>query len=108
MNNNKNERERRNAIGKGVRAFCAEFSAASDRAVFGQNRGVRFPTAEARIEIEATGTMRWRACEESDAGRKLRETHLCRMAPISTNLIQSYVSERLLDLPRSVRGICRG
>ena len=40
------------------------------------------------------------ACEY-DIERKFRETRLYQVAPISTNLILSYVSEHLLDLPRS-------
>ena len=119
---------------------------ARDRMVFGrpigQNQGVQFPIAEAHIEIEAADLMRWRACEEYDAGRnagaaanmakylaakasweaanaclqthggfgfaneydverKFRETRLYQVAPISTNLILSYVAEHLLELPRS-------
>lgn len=119
---------------------------ARSRVVFGrpigQNQGVQFPIAEAHIEIEAADLMRWRACEEYDAGRnagaaanmakylaakasweaanaclqthggfgfaneydverKFRETRLYQVAPISTNLILSYVAEHLLELPRS-------
>jgi acyl-CoA dehydrogenase len=40
------------------------------------------------------------ACEY-DIERKFRETRLYQVAPISTNLILSYVAEHLLDLPRS-------
>lgn len=40
------------------------------------------------------------ACEY-DVERKFRETRLYQMAPISTNLIYSYVAEHLLGLPRS-------
>lgn len=40
------------------------------------------------------------ACEY-DVERKFRETRLYQVAPISTNLILSYVSEHLLGLPRS-------
>lgn len=119
---------------------------ARDRVVFdrpiGQNQGVQFPIAEAHIEVEAADLMRWKACEEYDAGRnagaaanmakylaakasweaanaclqthggfgfaceydverKFRETRLYQVAPISTNLILSYVAEHLLELPRS-------
>ncbi|TWI53359.1 acyl-CoA dehydrogenase [Pseudomonas duriflava] len=119
---------------------------ARDRVVFGrpigQNQGVQFPIAEAYIEVEAADLMRWRACQEYDAGinagasanmakylaakasweaanaclqthggfgfaceydveRKFRETRLYQVAPISTNLILSYVAEHLLELPRS-------
>ena len=38
---------------------------------------------------------------EYDVGRKFRETRLYQVAPISTNLILSYVAEHLLGLPRS-------
>ncbi len=117
-----------------------------DRVVFGrpigQNQGVQFPIAEAKIEIEAADLMRWRACElfdarqpcgteanmakylaakasweaanaclqfhggfgfahEYDIERKFRETRLYQVAPISTNLILSYVAEHVLGLPRS-------
>ena len=39
--------------------------------------------------------------EEYDIERKFRETRLYQVAPISTNLILSYVSEHVLGLPRS-------
>ena len=38
---------------------------------------------------------------EYDVERKFRETRLYQVAPISTNLILSYVSEHILDMPRS-------
>lgn len=40
------------------------------------------------------------ACEY-DVERKFRETRLYQVAPISTNLILSYVAEHILQLPRS-------
>jgi acyl-CoA dehydrogenase len=40
------------------------------------------------------------ACEY-DVERKFRETRLYQVAPISTNMIYSYVSEHILGLPRS-------
>ncbi|MDE2611568.1 MAG: acyl-CoA/acyl-ACP dehydrogenase, partial [Burkholderiales bacterium] len=40
------------------------------------------------------------ACEY-DIERKFRETRLYQVAPISTNLILSYVAEHILGLPRS-------
>ena len=40
------------------------------------------------------------ACEY-DIERKFRETRLYQVAPISTNLILSYIAEHVLDLPRS-------
>ncbi len=36
-----------------------------------------------------------------DVERKFRETRLYQIAPISTNLILTYVSEHVLGLPRS-------
>ena len=117
-----------------------------EREVFGrpigQNQGVQFPIAEAKIELEAANLMRFRACQLFDAGqpcgseanmakylaakasweaanaclqfhggfgfadeydveRKFRETRLYQVAPISTNLILSYVAEHVLGLPRS-------
>jgi len=38
---------------------------------------------------------------EYDIERKFRETRLYQIAPISTNLILSYIAEHVLDLPRS-------
>jgi acyl-CoA dehydrogenase len=38
---------------------------------------------------------------EYDIERKLRETRLYQVAPISTNLILTYIAERVLGLPRS-------
>jgi acyl-CoA dehydrogenase len=39
--------------------------------------------------------------EEYHVERKLRETRLYQVAPISTNLILSFLAEHILDLPRS-------
>jgi acyl-CoA dehydrogenase len=39
--------------------------------------------------------------EEYDIERKFRETRLYRVAPISTNMILSYLAEHVLGLPRS-------
>jgi acyl-CoA dehydrogenase len=39
--------------------------------------------------------------EEFDIERKFRETRLYQVAPISTNLILSYLAEHVLELPRS-------
>jgi acyl-CoA dehydrogenase len=38
---------------------------------------------------------------EYDVERKFRETRLYQVAPISTNLILSYLAEHVLGLPRS-------
>ena len=92
----------------------------NERIVFGrpigQNQGVQFPIAKAYVNIEAASLMRYKACELFDAGqyhggfgfaseydveRKFRETRLYQVAPISTNLILSYVAEHILGMPRS-------
>ena len=39
--------------------------------------------------------------KEYDVERKFRETRLYQIAPISTNLILSYIAEHVLGLPRS-------
>jgi alkylation response protein AidB-like acyl-CoA dehydrogenase len=39
--------------------------------------------------------------EEYDVERKFRETRLYQVAPISTNLVLSYLAEHVLGLPRS-------
>jgi alkylation response protein AidB-like acyl-CoA dehydrogenase len=39
--------------------------------------------------------------EEFDIERKFRETRLYQVAPISTNLVLSYIAEHVLGLPRS-------
>lgn len=39
--------------------------------------------------------------EEYDIERKFRETRLYQVAPISTNLILSYIAEHVLNMPRS-------
>ena len=39
--------------------------------------------------------------EEFDIERKFRETRLYTVAPISTNMILNFISEHVLDLPRS-------
>ena len=39
--------------------------------------------------------------EEYDVERKFREARLYKVAPISTNMILSYIAEHVLDLPRS-------
>ena len=39
--------------------------------------------------------------EEYDIERKFRETRLFQVAPISTNLVLSYIAEHVLGLPRS-------
>lgn len=133
-------------IGDGYWFIDKVIAYVKEREVFGrpigQNQGVQFPIAEAKIELEAANLMRFRACQLFDSGqpcgaeanmakylaakasweaanaclqfhggfgfaneydveRKFRETRLYQVAPISTNLILSYVAEHVLGLPRS-------
>ena len=39
--------------------------------------------------------------EEYDIERKFRETRLYQIAPISTNMILSFIAEHVLGMPRS-------
>jgi alkylation response protein AidB-like acyl-CoA dehydrogenase len=39
--------------------------------------------------------------EEYDVERKFRETRLYQVAPISTNLVLSFLAEHVLGMPRS-------
>lgn len=70
--------------------------------------------SEANIAKMLASEASWRAgdaCMQTHGGfafakeyhieRKFRETRLYQIAPISTNLILSYISEHVLDLPRS-------
>ena len=53
----------------------------------------------AQVAIQTHGGFGF--AEEYDIERKFRETRLYQVAPISTNLILSYLSEHVLGLPRS-------
>ena len=55
--------------------------------------------AAAEICIQTYGGFGF--AEEYDVERKFREARLYQVAPISTNLILSYLAEHVLDLPRS-------
>jgi acyl-CoA dehydrogenase len=70
--------------------------------------------AEANMALLLTAEAAWEAANvavqtfggysfdaEYDVERKFRETRLFQVAPISTNLILSYVAEHVLGLPRS-------
>ena len=70
--------------------------------------------AEANMALVLAASASWEAANaamqsfgaygfdaEYDVARKLRETRLFQVAPISTNLILSYVGEHVLGLPRS-------
>jgi acyl-CoA dehydrogenase len=53
----------------------------------------------ANVAVQTFGNYGFDA--EYDVERKFRETRLYQVAPISTNLILSYVAEHVLELPRS-------
>src|SRR5207302_4434545 len=83
---------------------------AKERSVFGrpigQNQGIQFPIAQAHIHVEAANVALqtyggYGLAADYDIERKFRETRLYQIAPISTNLILSYVGEHVLGLPRS-------
>jgi acyl-CoA dehydrogenase len=70
--------------------------------------------AEANMSLLLAAEAAWEAAEaavqtfggygydaEYDVERKFRETRLFRSAPISTNLILSYVGQHVLGMPRS-------
>ena len=70
--------------------------------------------AEANMALLLASTASWEAANvclqvhggfgfasEYDVERKFRETRLYQVAPVSTNLILSYVAEHVLGLPRS-------
>ena len=72
------------------------------------------PGAEANIAKMLASDASWEAAEaclqthggfgfaeEYDVERKFRETRLYQIAPISTNLILSYIAEHVLKMPRS-------
>ena len=72
------------------------------------------PGAEANIAKMLAADASWEAAEaclqthggfgfaeEYDVERKFRETRLYQVAPISTNLILSYIAEHVLKMPRS-------
>jgi acyl-CoA dehydrogenase len=90
---------------------------ANERRVFdrliGENQGVQFPIAKAYVQMRAADAS-WEAtnaCLQTHGGfgfadeygieLKFRETRLYQVAPISTNLILSFVAEHVLGLPRS-------
>ena len=53
----------------------------------------------ANVAIQTFGGFGFAA--EYDIERKFRETRLHQVAPVSTNMILSYVAEHVLGLPRS-------
>jgi acyl-CoA dehydrogenase len=96
---------------------------ANERSVFGRpigkNQGILFDAGssigpDANMAKYLAAEASWMAAdmclqthggfgfsEEYDVERKFRETRLYQIAPISTNLILSYIAEHVLGLPRS-------
>ena len=98
-----------------AQAYAATESAAlmTEKATLLYEDGKR-PGAEANMAKLLASEASWKsaeAClqthggygfaEEYDVERKYRETRLYQIAPISTNLILSYIAEHVLGLPRS-------
>jgi len=55
--------------------------------------------AAANVAVQTYGGFGF--AEDYDIERKFRETKLYQVAPISTNMILSYMAEHVLGLPRS-------
>ena len=98
-----------------AQAFAATEAAAlmTEKATLLYESGKR-PGAEANMAKLLASEASWKAAEacmqthggygfaeEYDVERKFRETRLYQIAPISTNLILSYIAEHVLGLPRS-------
>ena len=78
-------------------AYTAAVSAiAADKAAEGK-RFASWAAAEACVQTHGG----FGFAEEYDVERKFREARLYQVAPISTNLILSYLAEHVLGMPRS-------
>jgi alkylation response protein AidB-like acyl-CoA dehydrogenase len=85
-----------------VEAGCAKFEAGEtpgEEANMAKLLGADASWAAAEACIQTFGGFGF--AEEYDVERKFRETRLYQVAPISTNLILSYLAEHVLGLPRS-------
>jgi len=85
-----------------VREGCAKFEAGltpGEEANMAKLLGADAAWAAAEACIQTHGGFGF--AEEYDVERKFRETRLYQVAPISTNLILSYIAEHVLGLPRS-------
>jgi acyl-CoA dehydrogenase len=85
-----------------VREGCAKFEAGltpGEEANIAKLLSADASWAAAEACIQTHGGFGF--AEEYDVERKFRETRLYQVAPISTNLILSYVAEHVLGLPRS-------
>jgi alkylation response protein AidB-like acyl-CoA dehydrogenase len=85
-----------------IREGCAKFEAGltpGEEANLAKLLGADAAWAAAEACLQTHGGFGF--AEEYDVERKYRETRLYQVAPISTNLILSYIAEHVLDLPRS-------
>ena len=85
-----------------VREGCLKFEAGltpGEEANIAKLLGADASWAAAEACIQTHGGFGF--AEEYDVERKFRETRLYQVAPISTNLILSYLAEHVLGLPRS-------
>jgi alkylation response protein AidB-like acyl-CoA dehydrogenase len=85
-----------------VRAGCAKFEAGEacgEEANMAKLLAADAAWAAAEACVQTHGGFGF--AEEYDVERKFRETRLYQVAPISTNLILSYIAEHVLGLPRS-------
>jgi len=85
-----------------VREGCAKFAAGltpGEEANLAKLLGADASWAAAEACLQTHGGFGF--AEEYDVERKFRETRLYQVAPISTNLILSYIAEHVLGLPRS-------
>jgi alkylation response protein AidB-like acyl-CoA dehydrogenase len=85
-----------------VRDGCARFAAGencAEQANMAKLLAAEASWAAAEACVQTHGGFGF--AEEYDVERKFRETRLYQVAPISTNLILSYIAEHVLGLPRS-------
>jgi acyl-CoA dehydrogenase len=85
-----------------IREGCAMFEAGltpGEEANLAKLLGADAAWAAAEACLQTHGGFGF--AEEYDVERKFRETRLYQVAPISTNLILSYIAEHVLGLPRS-------
>jgi alkylation response protein AidB-like acyl-CoA dehydrogenase len=85
-----------------VQAGCAKFEAGEtpgEEANMAKMLAAEASWAAGEACIQTHGGFGF--AEEYDIERKFRETRLYQVAPISTNLILSYIAEHVLGLPRS-------
>jgi acyl-CoA dehydrogenase len=81
------------------RARCSTTRAVRRGSQHGEVPGGEASWEAANVCLQTHGGFGFAA--EYDVERKFRETRLYQVAPVSTNLILSYVAEHVLGLPRS-------